>query len=224
MKGNLFGFATVGVMAAALVAGSAMGQGPRPGQGAGQGPAYRQGAGAGQGQRMGQGPRQGMGMGMGQGMGQGMGFRGAGGWWNRVTPQTPQQKAFVDQVSALHNRIQAVNQELRALTAQNAPAAQIQAKQQEVATLRSQVQQLTTANQALLQQMGVPAGSGVCDGSGPKGGQNGQGMGPRGGGMGRGMGQGPRDGSGRMAGPGRGMRLGPQDGTGPNPDCQLKTR
>ncbi len=206
MRKSIFGVMAMSVMVVA-VAGAAVGQNPRAGAGTGAGRAN--GYGPGSRATVAQAPN------ASQAPGYGQGFRGAGGWWNRVTPQTPEQTAFVAQVSELHNRIRAANGELRALAARNAPAVQVQAKQQEVASLQSQLRQLTTANQALLQQMGVPAGYGVCDGTGPRGGQ---GYGRRGG-MGRGMAQGPRDGS----GPGRGMRLGPRDGSGPNANCPLKT-
>lgn len=199
MKRTIFGVVAMSALAVA-VAGAAVGQNPRAREGTG--PGTPRANGYGQGYRangtptpnVNQTPRYAQGYGRGYGQGRGAG----GGWWNRVNPKTPEQKALVNQVSELHSRIRTANWDLRTLTAQNAPAAQVQAKQQEVASLRNQLQQLTAANQALLQAMGVPAGYGVCDGSGPRGGQ---GYGRRG-----------------------GMGLGPRDGSGPNPNCPLKVR
>jgi TolA-binding protein len=98
-----------------------------------------------------------------------MSFQGAGGWWTQVTPQTPEQQALVDRVTDLHDRIRAANLEIANLRSRNAPAAQIAQKQQAVTDLRAELAKVTSANSAPIRQMGVPAGRGVCDGTGPKG-------------------------------------------------------
>jgi uncharacterized small protein (DUF1192 family) len=129
----------------------------------------------------------------------------------RVTPQTPEQEALVKQVTELHTRIRTLHQEIRLLQAQKAPAEKIAEKQKEVTALRAQLQRVTGENRALLQQMGLPANRGVCNGTGPKG--------PA-------LGQcpfvGPGRGQGRGFGRGSGLRL--RDGSGPNPFCPLKTQ
>ncbi|MEP0764979.1 MAG: hypothetical protein HRF45_00345 [Fimbriimonadia bacterium] len=70
---------------------------------------------------------------VGQGKGQGNGNGGAqrswvcpygyttpnpnaGGWWTRVTPSTPEQQAFLDEVIRLHNEIRTVQFELAGTT------------------------------------------------------------------------------------------------------------
>jgi hypothetical protein len=143
-----------GTLSVALAAGSAVAQGPGQGRGRGAGGGFCGGRGGG-----------GC-MGLTPGA-------GVGGWWTRVVPTTPAQKAFVAQVTNLHSQIRQANLDLVALRAAKAPAAQIAAKQQQITALRSELQRVTSANQTLLKQMGVPAG--VCDGTGPKG--RGQGMG-----------------------------------------------
>jgi hypothetical protein len=161
-----------------------------------------------QGRGMGRGRGMGMGMGMGPGMGRGAGVcqglgpgAGAGGWWNWVTPKTDAQKAFVNEVTRLHADIRAKNLEIYTLRAQNASQSEISKKQAEVTALQARLAQVTQANQTLLRELGVPAGYGVCDGTGPKG--NGLGYG-------------------RGAGWGRGNGMGLRNGTGPNPYCPLK--
>jgi len=164
----------------------------------------------GQGRGMGWGRGQGMGMGRGAGAGWCMGLgpgAGAGGWWTRVTPQTPEQRAFVDQVARLHNEIRAANLAALALQAQDASQDRLAPKLQEVAALRARLAKISRSNSALLQQMGVPAGYGICDGTGPRPGCPMAGFG-RGRGMGGGM--------------GRGYGMGLRNGTGPNPNCPLK--
>ncbi len=164
----------------------------------------------GQGRGMGRGNRSG-GMGMGCGGGQCMGSassammrggtgRGAGGWWTRLTPGTSAQKAFVDQVARLHGDIRATNFEIASLRSQEAAPGQIARKQQEVSALQSELGSLSVHNAALLREMRVPAGCGVCDGTGPKASC------PM---------AGNRGGAGAM----RGNGMGPRNGTGPNPNC-----
>ena len=142
-----------------------------------------------------QGNGQGRGAGMGRGNGAGTciglnnGSGTPGGWWARVTPSTPQQAEFVAQLKDVHNRIRTLNIEIAALKNQNGSAAAIAQKQQQINGLRQELQRLTTANQALLREMGVPQGMGVCDGTGAKGQGGGKGQG-KGAGMGKGAGKG----------------------------------
>jgi hypothetical protein len=136
-----------------------------------------------------------------------------------VIPKTPQQQTFVAQVKALHEQMRQANVELRTLQTQNAPANQIAAKQQQITELRTRIQQTTQAGQPLLQQMGLPAGAGVCDGAGPKGPGYGRGAGQGMGGYDMAQGAG-RGGYGMGRGAGRGMR----DGSGPHPNSPLTTR
>jgi TolA-binding protein len=116
-----------------------------------------------------------------------------------VTPTTPEQQAFVNQVTDLHAQIRQLNLEIAGLQASNAPADQIAAREQQVASLRAELARVTAANEKLLREMGIPAPYGVC---------NGQGLGAtwRG------------SGTGAFRGNGMGLR----NGTGPNPDCPLK--
>jgi len=94
--------------------------------------------------------------GAGLGFGRGFGL-GYGGWWTRVTPTTPEEKAFVEKITALHN-------ELRQLVISNAPAQQIAAKRAEIHDLMLKNSQLV---QALLSKAGVGLGRGY--GLGPGG-------------------------------------------------------
>jgi hypothetical protein len=184
----------------ALVANAALAQGRGMGQGRGAGGGMGMRRGAGAGWCNGQGP--GAGLRNGQGLG-----AGAGGWWTRVTPKTAEQKAFVDRVTKLHADIRTTNLEIATLRSKNAPQDQVAQKQSEVAGLRAELSKVTQSNTALLKELGVPVGYGVCDGTGPKANcpmaGSGQGRGP-GCGMGRGNGMGLRN------------------GTGPNPNCPLK--
>ncbi len=181
---------TAGALAATLVAATMV---PTLAQGRGRG------FGGGAGWR-------GNGVCMGAGLGRGAG-RGPGGWWTRVNPATPEQQAFVQQVTDLHNRIRALNLEIAGMRAANAPADQIAKKEQDVTALRSELARVTTANEKLLREMGIPAPYGVCNGQGP--------IGRYGGGAAR-VGGGQRWNG--MVGAG----LGPRNGTGPNPYCPLK--
>ena len=176
-----------GVMVAALSAALVM-------------PVFAQGRGRGFGAGM--GPRAG-GYGIGAGLGRQAG-RGPGGWWTRVTPTTPEQQAFIAQVTDIHNQIRTLNFEIASLRANKGSAADIAAKEQKIAELRAELSRITTANEKLIRDMGIPAPYGVCTGQGPAGRFGGQGA-P---GMGR-------------AG-WRGNGLGLRDGSGPNPYCPLK--
>lgn len=134
------------------------------------------------------------------GAGWGVG-RGPGGWWTRVTPSTPEQEAFLKQVTDIHNQIRTLNWEIAALRAANGPADEIARKEKQIADLRAELAKVTAANEKLLREMGVPAPFGVCTGQGPAGK------------FGRGAGWG---------GFGGGRGFGPRNGTGPNPYCPLK--
>jgi hypothetical protein len=138
-------------------------------------------------------------------MGVGAGMMG-GGWWTMVTPKTAQQKALVAKVTDLHNQIRTANLDLYALQTAGAPADKIAAKKQQVLNLQTELQKVSQANSALLQQMGLAPGAGICNGTGP-GSQYGAGTGM---GMGRGRGR------------GMGMGMGWGNGTGPNPNCPLR--
>ena len=60
----------------------------------------------------------------------------AGGWWTRVNPTDPQQKAFVEQVKALHDQIRQEQFELAQLLANKADKTAIEAKQAEINALK----------------------------------------------------------------------------------------
>jgi len=124
-----------------------------------------------------------------------------------VNPTTPEQQAFVKQVTDLHNQIRALNLEIAGLRASNAPSEQIAAREQQVAALRAELARVTAANEKLLRDMGIPAPYGVCNGQGPAGK-----VGANVAGAGRGTG----------AGAARGNGMGLRNGTGPNPYCPLK--
>jgi len=87
--------------------------------------------------------------GAGLGFGRGLGL-GYGGWWTRVTPTTPEEKGFVERITALHN-------ELRQLVVSNAPAEQIAAKRAEIHDLMLKNSQLV---QALMSRAGAGFGRG----------------------------------------------------------------
>jgi hypothetical protein len=170
-----------------------------------------QGRGAGRGRGAGMGMGRGAGAGCCNGQGQ---AAGAGGWWTRVAPKTTEQKAFVDKVTRLHASIRALNVEIATLRAKKAPQADIDKMQAKATTLRTKLAKVTNDNAPMLKEMGVPAGCGVCDGTGPKANcpYAGQGRGRNG--------NCPYAGTGQGLGRGNGMGL--RDGTGPNPNCPLK--
>lgn len=123
---------------------------------------------------------------------------GGGGWWDRVTPTTPEQKAYVEQARQIHAQLWQKQSELRALQSQPKPSeAAIRAKQAEVDALRGKLQEWNLKNRAVMQQLapraGRTAGAGPCGlGLGPCGGVPGSacpngrmgGRGGRGGGRG----------------------------------------
>lgn len=77
----------------------------------------------------------------------------AGGWWNRVTPNEPQQKQFVDQVKRLHGQIQLKQRELAQMQTNGADAKAIEAKQVEINALREQLHPLQFSNREMRQGM-----------------------------------------------------------------------
>lgn len=77
----------------------------------------------------------------------------AGGWWTRVNPTDPQQKAFVEQVKALHDQIRQKQFELAQLLANKADKTAIEAKQAEINALREQLHQLQYSNREMKQSL-----------------------------------------------------------------------
>ncbi len=75
----------------------------------------------------------------------------AGGWWTRVSPTDPQQKAFVEQVRALHDQIRRKQFELAQMQVNKADQSTIAAKQAEIDALREQLHQLQISNLELKQ-------------------------------------------------------------------------
>lgn len=128
---------------------------------------------------------------------------GRGGWWTRVTPTTPQQKAYVEQARKLQDRIWQAQAELWKLreTEKPSPAA-IAAREREISRLRDQLCELNIKNRALRQEMvGPNTPLGARMGAGRGGWGRAMGACPWGGpGQGRGMGACPWGGPGR--GPG----------------------
>lgn len=143
-----------------------------------------------------------------------------GGWWNKVTPRTPEETAFVKQVTAIHEAIRTANRDMMALKANNGTAAQIAVKEAQLRVLRADLAKVTSENKPLLKSLGLPDGMGVCDGTGLKG----SGMGTcgfigQGRGMGQGKGLGQGMGMGRRGG-GQGQGMGRRGGgPGTNPNC-----
>jgi len=88
----------------------------------------------------------------------------AGGWWTRVQPATPEQKAFVDEASRLHNRIREKQLEMARLRAAGGSEAKIAATQKDVDKLREKLYNVMIKNRELRQQMG-PARQGTGFGS-----------------------------------------------------------
>lgn len=87
---------------------------------------------------------------------------GGGGWWTRVNPTDPKQKAFVEEVGKLHNQIREAQLELRTLETAKADTATIEAKKTELNALRNQLCELQNKNLELKQQImqSAPAGRG----------------------------------------------------------------
>ena len=126
---------------------------------------------------------------------------GRGGWWTRVTPTTPEQKALVAEVQKLHTQLWQKVGELRALQAEPEPSEErLDAKQSEIDGLRDKLVALNTKSRALIQQMlpqagwGAGAATGTCPFGGP--------------GAGAGRWRGAGRGAGRGLGGGRGMGYG----------------
>jgi len=196
MRGNGVRSVVIGGLAALLVAATLTATEAQGRRGGGMG------WGAGRGARIGAGP--------GAGMRAGGGW---GGWWNRVTPQNEEQRAFVARVTDIHNQIRSANIEIARLRTQKNTEAQVREREAEVTRLRQELMTLTRNNARLMEQMGLPSGAGICDGTGPKG--YGRGICPFGAGAGAGQ-----PASGQGLGRGNGLRL--RDGSGPNPNCPLK--
>jgi hypothetical protein len=107
----------------------------------------------------------------------------AGGWWTRVQAQTPEQQAFLDEATRLHNQIRSAYFELAQLTDPEL----IAAKQAEISALRDDLHDLQFNNRALKQELVQTMGRGGRGCRGAWSGQAGRGM--RGGrGFGRGTG------------------------------------
>ncbi|HSV91662.1 MAG TPA: hypothetical protein VLH81_01245 [Desulfobacterales bacterium] len=146
--------------------------------------------------RGGGGMGRGAGWGAGIGAGQGAEMRrgGQGGWWNRVSPQNEEQRAFTARVCEIRNQIRTASIEIAQLRTQKNTEAQVQVREAEVSKLRQQLMTLTRNNARLMEQMGIS----FCP-FGPGAGQPASGQGLR---------------------RGNGLRL--RDGSGPNPNCPLK--
>lgn len=153
-------------VAATMLAGLALAQGPGGGRGYGRGGGY--------------------GCGAGMCVRAGSGTKGAG-WWTVATPKTPEQKALLGRMKDLHVAMQATAQELRQLRVGGASAEQIRPVADKLRAQQAEIRKLVNANRKTLTEMGVPAW--VCTGQCPMGG----GMGA---GCGLGPGGGRRDGSG----------------------------
>lgn len=93
---------------------------------------------------------------------------GGGGWWTRLNPTDPKQKAFVEEIGKLHNQIRDAQFALRALEAAKADTATIEARKTELNTLRNQLCELQNNNMDLKQQImqSAPRGRGFGRGWG----------------------------------------------------------
>ena len=89
----------------------------------------------------------------------------AGGWWTRVNPTTPEQKAFVDKVTQLHNQIRDKNFQAAALRASNGDPKQIAALEKDVENLQTELHDYMYKNWNIRQQLG-PGGRGATMGPG----------------------------------------------------------
>lgn len=92
----------------------------------------------------------------------------AGGWWTRVNPTTPEQKAFVDKVTQLHNQIREKNFQAAALRASNGDPKQIAALEKDVQNLQTELHDYMYKNWNIRQQLG-PGGRGATMGPGRQG-------------------------------------------------------
>jgi len=133
------------------------------------GVAYAQGHGRG---RMGQGagagcPMMGAGPGARAGtcpMGLNQPNMNAGGWWMRAKPATKEQKAFLDEVRGLHDRIRLEQADLARLQTVKGDPKRIAALEKDLTALRTRLHDTMIKNRPLMTQMGVPAGPGMwCD-------------------------------------------------------------
>ena len=94
----------------------------------------------------------------------------SGGWWTKVQPTTPDQKAFVDHVTAFHNQVRDRQTALTQLRAAKGDARKIAQLENEITALRTQFQEFMLKNHQVRQQLGV-AGCGVCCADCPMAGQ-----------------------------------------------------
>ena len=96
----------------------------------------------------------------------------AGGWWTRVNPTTPEQKAFVDKVTDLHNQIRQKNFELAQLRATNGDPNKIAVLEKDIENLRSELHDYLTKNIQIRQQLGRGGWAGSAGNRGWRGGRN----------------------------------------------------
>jgi hypothetical protein len=97
---------------------------------------------------------------------------GAGaGWWSRVDPQTDAERAYVAEVTRLHQEIRDRQCQLLDLRAGNAGAKAIAGKQAEIDALRDRLHDLNLRNRELHQRLmqDLPRARGQRVGAGPGG-------------------------------------------------------
>lgn len=88
----------------------------------------------------------------------------AGGWWTRVKPTTKEQKAFVDEVTSLHEQIRQRQFELNNLRISKGDPKRIASLENELADLRTRLHDVMVKNRTLMTQMGVSSSAGAyCD-------------------------------------------------------------
>lgn len=80
-----------------------------------------------------------------------------GGWWNNVTPTTPEQKAFVEQVKSLHKDISAKRLEITKLQQDKADQQSIKKAQHQLKESKAKLQKLMQDNREIRQQL-TPSG------------------------------------------------------------------
>ncbi len=114
----------------------------------------------------------------GAGMGNGVRGRGAGagagygGWWNSVQPNTPEQKALLDNVQSLHSRIRDAQLEMAGLQASNASQSELAKVQAKLDGLRNELHNTMLQSGGLRQQMGgVGTGKAMCGQGAGRGGR-----------------------------------------------------
>lgn len=77
----------------------------------------------------------------------------AGGWWTRVQPATPEQKAFVDKVSDIHRQIREKQLEIAKLRTSGGDEKKIASVQKDIDNLRKRLHDLMYQNRELRRQM-----------------------------------------------------------------------